>query len=121
MKAYLIDSHNRHLYRETIEAMHRHRHTLFVDAMGWTDLYSPDGIDIDQFDTSDTKYIVLLNDEGELVGSDRLNPTIKPHMLANLFPHFASEAIPIDDHIYEWSRHVCIAQSQCSNSPNEMD
>ncbi|MEN9856713.1 MAG: hypothetical protein RLZZ157_1839 [Pseudomonadota bacterium] len=106
MEAHLITPRNRYLYLSEIEAMHRHRHEIFVDEMGWAALRSPDGIDIDQFDTQHSHYVIILDSNGQLVGSDRLNPTIHTYMLGSMFPHFAQAQIPIGPGIWEWSRHA---------------
>jgi N-acyl-L-homoserine lactone synthetase len=106
MKAFLIDNTNRHKHTKLVKAMHKHRHDLFVDCMGWTELRSSDGLDFDQFDTKDTKYLVLVDEKGELLGSDRLNISTGPHLLADVFPHFATDAIPRGPTIWEWSRHA---------------
>lgn len=106
MHVHIVTAANRALYVRELEAMHRHRHEVFADYMGWTALKSPDGLDLDEFDTPHTVYFLVLDDNGVLRGSDRVNPSWRPHMLANLFPEFATQPIPKGPGVWEWSRHA---------------
>lgn len=106
MHVHVVTAANRGLYIPELEAMHRHRHQLFAEHMGWSALRSGDGLDIDEFDTAHTIYFLVLDDEGRLRGSDRVNPSWRPHMLTHLFPEFAQEPIPTGPTVWEWSRHA---------------
>lgn len=106
MHVHVVTAANRSLYLAELEAMHRHRHEVFAEHYGWTALKSNDGLDIDEFDTPHTVYFLVLDEDGALRGSDRLNPSWRPHMLTHLFPEFAQEAIPVGPTIWEWSRHA---------------
>jgi acyl-homoserine lactone synthase len=106
MHVHVVTAANRGLYIAELEAMHRHRHQLFAEHMGWSALQSGDGLDIDEFDTKTTVYFLVLDEAGRLRGSDRLNPSWRPHMLTHLFPEYAQEEIPAGPTIWEWSRHA---------------
>lgn len=106
MHVHVITAANRGLYLAEIEAMHRHRHEIFVKYYRWTALLSADGLDIDEFDTPHTTYFVVLDDGGVLRGCDRVIPSWRPHMLTHLFPEYAQEQIPAGPAIWEWSRHA---------------
>lgn len=106
MHVHVITAANRALYPGEIEAMHRHRHEIFAKHYGWTALESPDGLDIDEFDTPHTVYFVALDKEGVLRGCDRVIPSWRPHMLTHLFPEYARDIIPTGPSIWEWSRHA---------------
>jgi acyl-homoserine lactone synthase len=106
MRVHVVSQHNRSLYLHEIEAMHRHRHDLFVGQLGWRDLASPDGLDVDEFDTQDATYLIAIDDEGRMMGSGRLMPSWRRHMLKDLFPHFCSEPVPVGPDIWEWTRHA---------------
>jgi N-acyl-L-homoserine lactone synthetase len=107
MRVHVVTTQNRCLYLEEIEAMHRHRHEVFVGQLGWKDLESPDGLDIDEFDTEHATYLLAIDDAGALMGSGRLIPSWRPHMLKNLFPEYcANGQVPVGPGIWEWTRHA---------------
>jgi N-acyl-L-homoserine lactone synthetase len=106
MHVHVVTAANRSLYIPEIEAMHRHRHEIFVGAYGWSSLESPDGLDIDEFDTAHTVYFLTLDDDGVLRGCDRIIPSWRPHMLTHLFPEYAQSPVPMGPSIWEWSRHA---------------
>lgn len=105
MHVHVVNSGNRHQYLDEIEQMHRHRHRVFVETMGWKALESPDGLDIDQFDTPHATYLVAI-DEGVVRGSLRLIPSWRPHMLKNLFPQYIEGTAPSGPGVWEWTRHA---------------
>ncbi len=105
MHVHLINSANRRQYLDEIEQMHRHRHRVFVELMGWKALESPDKLDIDQFDTPSATYLVAI-DDGVVRGSCRLIPSWRPHMLKNLFAHYVEGESPSGPAIWEWTRHA---------------
>lgn len=104
MKVHVVTNANRTLYRRQLEQMHRQRHQLFVEEMGWSDLASPDGLEIDQFDNGDAVYLLAL-DDGEVAGSMRLLPTWRRCMVTEVFPQFASEPVPVGPELWEWTRY----------------
>jgi acyl-homoserine lactone synthase len=106
MDVHVITAANRSLYLDEIAAMHRHRHEIFAKYYGWTALESPDGLEIDEFDTPHTVYFVILDKDGQLRGCDRVIPSWRPHMLTHLFPEYADKPVPVGPTIWEWSRHA---------------
>ena len=50
MKVHIITSANRAVYGRELEQMHRLRHEIFVEELGWTDLWSAEGVERDDFD-----------------------------------------------------------------------
>ena len=106
MKAHVVDLQNRRAYAAALDDMHRQRHRLFVDILGWTALARPDEMDIDAFDTDAATYLLILDDAGALRGSARFLPTTQPHMLSQLFPEFLDAAPPRGPAILEWTRHA---------------
>lgn len=105
MHVHVINSANRRQYLDEIEQMHRHRHRVFVELMGWKALESPDKLDIDQFDTPNATYLVAI-DDGIVRGSMRLIPSWRPHMLKNLFPNYVEGDAPVGPGVWEWTRHA---------------
>jgi acyl-homoserine lactone synthase len=74
MLCHCVTPANRARYEPQLEAMHRQRHDVFVDRMGWHELRRRDGKDIDEFDSDDSVYLLVLNDDDVVVASGRLNP-----------------------------------------------
>jgi N-acyl-L-homoserine lactone synthetase len=106
MQVHLVNGANRRHYLDEIEAMHRHRHRIFVDLMKWRALESPDRLDIDEFDNAHASYLILLDSHGEVRGSGRLIPSWRPNIFGSLFPEYAAEGPPVGPMIWEWSRHA---------------
>lgn len=101
---YAITAANRHLFARELDDYFRIRHEIFVGDRGWTNLARPDGRERDQFDTDDAIYIVGI-DNGRIYGGSRLVPTVRPHLLSEVFPHLAAvRSVPRDSGIYEWTR-----------------
>lgn len=84
--------------------MARHRHEVFVKKLGWQ-LKCDDDLEYDEFDRSDTIYLVAQDQTGEVVGSARLIPTTRPYLLSNIFPElWGRGALPNAAEIWELSR-----------------
>jgi N-acyl-L-homoserine lactone synthetase len=108
----LITAHNRAKFRAPLEAMHRDRKKIFVDALKW-DVPVVDGqYEIDQFDTDEAIYLVALAPESQRhLGSVRLLPSTGPHLLSEVFPHLCDKGVPVGDDIYEITR-LCTAPAR---------
>ncbi len=106
MQIHVVNRSNRCLYLDEIEAMHRHRHEIFVEQKGWRALESPDRLDIDEFDNEHATYLIAIDARGRVGGSGRLVPSWRPHMLQNLFPEYCDWAVPVGPGIWEWTRHA---------------
>jgi acyl-homoserine lactone synthase len=80
------------------------RYELFVEGRGWRALARPDRLDIDQYDDEHTIYIVKRMD-GVIVGGARLRPTMRRHMLQDVFGDLCEGGSPpVGPRIYECSR-----------------
>lgn len=88
-----------------VEAMHRDRKAVFVDRLGWA-IPVIDGLEIDQFDTEATIYLIAADAAGAHLGSLRLLPSEQPHLLGSLFPELCAAGVPTGPAIYEVSRLV---------------
>ena len=96
-----------HLYPDLFEQIHRLRHKVFVEEMGWEELRSPDGREIDQFDTDHAVHHVAVRN-GIVAGYQRLLPTIHPHLFSSELRNFCAEAPPVGGTIWEVTRY-CVA------------
>lgn len=91
-------------FPELMEQVHRLRHQVFVDELAWTDLASPDGLERDQFDTPDAIHQIAMRDD-KVVGYQRMLPTVKPHLLSDVFPHLCEVDLPRSLDTYELTRY----------------
>ena len=95
---------NRDEYVDKIVDFYRLRHTVFVEELNWDLPMAADGFEIDQFDRPDTIYMLITNADSQVISGMRLLPTVKPHLLSEVFPHLAKEPIPTGPKILESSR-----------------
>lgn len=103
IEAHIVTHRNRHLYLNEWQQFLRLRHEFFVDERGWREP-SPDGREIDQFDTDEATYILGLED-GEVVSSARIIPTDKPNLVSEVFPHFCNlQGVPHRPDWADWTR-----------------
>ncbi len=106
---HVIDNHLAAAQRPLLQSMFADRKRLFVDLFGW-DVPVVDGCyEIDQFDTAETLYLIVAEDDGGHAASIRLFPSSLPHMLDTLFPHLCPLGVPSDNATWESTR-LCLPQ-----------
>ncbi len=89
-----------HLYKEQIYSL---RHKVFKEKLNWNVL-SVNGQEIDYFDSlPQLFYIIVVNDNNELLGCIRFLPTMNDYMIANVFPQLL-DTYPRVHNIWEISR-----------------
>ncbi len=87
--------------------MYRMRYKVAVEQWGWNIPTAKKGLDKDQFDTRFTTYILVYNLNSEMVACGRLNPTVQPHLLSEIFPHQCEfSGVPKGKSIHEFSRFI---------------
>jgi acyl homoserine lactone synthase len=95
---------NRELSSRVISQMHDFRHDVFVKRLGWS-LPMLHGLEKDQYDTPEAKYVLQHNDDGRMTACARLLATTSAYMLPELFPQLlGEEQAPRDPAIWELSR-----------------
>lgn len=99
----LVTHENREFFAAELREMWQQRYRVFIETLGW-DIPSRDGLEIDQFDTDDTAYLLIRDREGALVGSSRLIPTTSPHLLSEVFADLCDVEMPRGANIWEASR-----------------
>ncbi|MBF0325596.1 MAG: GNAT family N-acetyltransferase [Alphaproteobacteria bacterium] len=100
----LITSQNAASNQGLLREMHRQRHRVFKERMGW-DVTSIDGEERDEFDRPDAAYLVATGPNGKLVGSWRLLSTEKDYMASTVFRHlFDGAPVPRSPRVWECSR-----------------
>jgi acyl-homoserine lactone synthase len=85
--------------------MFRQRYAVYVQGRKWNGLNDLDGIERDVYDRDDTTYLILLEENGKVVGGARLLPTMKPHLFRDHFTHLAQAGgVPRGTDIAELTR-----------------
>ncbi len=104
----IIKPDDRAANKALLKDMFENRYRVVVEQWGWTIPGIARGHDEDQFDTEDTIYSVVVDeDSGRVVGSSRLNPTTRPHMLSELFADYCDlQPYPELASVWECSRYV---------------
>jgi len=106
---HIVDASTASEHKPLLEAMFADRKQLFVDLYGW-DLAVVDGqFEVDQFDTTDTVYIIAGDAAGAHQGSLRLLPSTAPHILGEVFPDLCPLGVPVGPSIWETTR-LCLPQ-----------
>lgn len=109
---HVVTAENRDRYAPQVEESFKIRHRIYVGERGWTDLARPDLREVDQFDNENAIYLLVLDEwDGRVVGGSRVSPTMKPHLLADVFPQLASaQPVPRAPDIFEWTRFYVVPE-----------
>ena len=92
------------LSHQVLNLMHAFRHEVFVKRLKWS-LPLVNGVERDQYDTPDAKYVVVSDGSERVTACARLLPTTAAYMLPELFPQLLGGAsAPRDPAIWELSR-----------------
>jgi N-acyl-L-homoserine lactone synthetase len=93
----------------TLRAMFEDRKSVFVDLLKW-DLPVLDGrFELDQFDNEAATYLIIADEAGDHLGSARLLPTARPHILGTLFRDLCASPPPTGPGIMEITR-FCLSR-----------
>lgn len=100
----IITDANQHLYQSELEQIYRFRHWYFADMLGWEDIRTQDGREIDQFDGPDALHLARFH-RGRVLSYTRLIPTSRPHLLSDVYPELMDgNSYSTGENIYEWTR-----------------
>jgi acyl-homoserine lactone synthase len=80
------------------------RKSVFVDLLKWDIPVLAGAYEIDQFDDEHARYLVLTDRACGHLGSARLLPTMRPHILDSLYADLCAKAPPKGPSIYEITR-----------------
>jgi N-acyl-L-homoserine lactone synthetase len=87
-----------------LRQMFEARKQVFVDLLKW-DVPVLDGrFELDEFDDEHANYIIVADHDGNHLGSARLLPTIRPHILGDLFPELCAGPVPRAPDTFEITR-----------------
>jgi acyl homoserine lactone synthase len=82
----------------------RYRYRIFVEKLGW-DVPRNGDMESDQFDREDTVHVMANDGAGEVSAYSRLLPTVKPYLLAEVFPQLMDgHRLPRCEDTWELSR-----------------
>jgi len=87
-----------------VDAMLRDRKRIFVDLLKWDVPVVRGEFEIDQFDGERAIYCIATDGGGNHLGSIRLLPSDRPHILGTIFPELCLGDVPRDASIWELSR-----------------
>jgi N-acyl-L-homoserine lactone synthetase len=97
----------------TLRSMFEDRKSVFVDLLKW-DVPVLDGrFELDQFDDDHATYLIIAGEDGDHLGSARLLPTVRPHILGTLFANLCSAPPPTGPDVFEITR-FCLSRRQNS-------
>lgn len=101
----IINAGNRSQFKSELIEMHRQRKAVFVDKQGWNVPVIGD-MEVDGYDAEDTTYLIAKPDPNsvEVLASARLLPTVRPHLMADLFLAACGGRVPSGPSIWEVSR-----------------
>lgn len=98
---------NAHRYQQELDSMHRLRHRILVDQMGWDNLRKKDGLERDQFDHDEAVYLLTTDEDRNTTACLRLVPSLSPSLTRDVFSHLCDlKPAPYGEDIYDASRIV---------------
>jgi acyl-homoserine lactone synthase len=89
--------------RKILAQIFRLRHDVFIKEKGWN-LKSYNGLEFDQFDTSDTLYLVEFDEDGEIAATVRMNAMNRPTLLSEIFADMCDGGPPKVANMWELTR-----------------
>jgi N-acyl-L-homoserine lactone synthetase len=102
--ALVIRPQHRDRFRKVLADMHRLRHRVFVERLGWQ-IPGDDGVhEIDQFDAGACLHLVALASDGSVAASSRLTPSLEPNVTCDVLQGQIDQPLPRAAHIVEISR-----------------
>lgn len=95
----------------TLKAMFEDRKSIFVDLLKWDVPVLDSRFEVDQFDDENATYLIIADETGDHLGSARLLPTSRPHILGSLFAGLCAAPPPAGPGIAEITR-FCLSRRQ---------
>lgn len=110
--AVLIESGSRGaLGSRTLKAMFEDRKSVFVDLLQWDVPVLDQRFELDEFDDDHATYLIIADEDGDHLGSARLLPTTRPHILDSLFGDLCAAPPPVGPAVAEITR-FCLSRRQ---------
>lgn len=115
MQSTTLSFNNMHVHGELFTNMLRARHSTFIDQKSW-DLPSADGMEFDQYDTPQSRWIAV-HELGKVLAGVRLTPTTarcgmytymvrdaQRGLLEEIPSNLLNDEAPVAEHIWDASR-----------------
>ncbi|WP_297494749.1 acyl-homoserine-lactone synthase [Acidocella sp.] len=103
----IVTAYNRGHFATLLDSMFEDRKNVFIDLLRW-DLPVIDGrLEVDQFDDDYAVYLLISDPAQNHMGSMRLLPTDRAHILGDIFPFLCTEEIPKGHEAMEITR-LCL-------------
>lgn len=103
----VVDPASRWRFSQPLMEMYHHRKRVFVDQLGWALPSAGSWLELDEFDHDHAVYLLARDrGEGTHLGSVRLLPTTRPHMLTTTFAELCPDGPPQGEDCWEISRLV---------------
>lgn len=118
VRLHIVTWSNRKRYEKFLERYFRIRHDIYVKQRKWTAIARPVDIEIDAYDTEHAIYLLALDGNTRIVGGTRLVPTLRPHLMSEVFPMLARGKPPRAADIFEWTRFFVIPEVRRRGSPS---
>ena len=95
----------------TLRAMFEDRKSVFVDLLKWDVPVLNGRFELDEFDNEHATYLIIADEAADHLGSARLLPTTRPHILGSLFAGLCAAPPPAGPAVAEITR-FCLSRRQ---------
>ena len=102
----VVTTENRPMFEPLVREMHCDRKRVFVDRLKWAVPVVEGDLEVDQFDHDGAVYLIVATPEGRHLGSARLLPSLRPHVLGAVFPQLCADGVPVGPDVWELTRLV---------------
>lgn len=102
---------SRPIESQTLKGMFEARKQVFVDLLKWELPVLDNQFEVDQFDDAYARYLIVTDRDGRHLGSARLLPTTRPHILGSLFRDLCAGPLPSGPNVLEITR-FCLGRNQ---------
>jgi len=104
---YAVTIENAHRFGDVLPQLLRLRYKQFRERQGY-DVRVFREMEFDQYDTPETVYLVRLDEQKRVQGTSRLNSTLSPYMLREIWPHLVEgHELPRAAEVWEGTR-ICV-------------
>ena len=101
---HVVQSAARPASDAVLRSMFAARKSVFVDLLKWDVPVLDNRYEVDQFDDVHATYLILAEPDGTHLGSARLLPTTRPHILDSFYAGLCDDAPPRDADTFEITR-----------------
>ncbi len=103
---HLVDTSTESGSDAVFQSMFAARKRVFIDLLKWDLPVLAGRYEVDAFDNEHARYLILTDSEHNHLASARLLPTIRPHILGDIFPSLCASPPPRGPGIWEITRFL---------------